>query len=156
MKGSDKGIVLGVIMAVVIAAFYFMALSPKREKASSLGSDLTKLQAQIDQEKQTAQFGEAARQDFPAYYGRLVVLGKAVPSQADTSSLMVQLNAIARRTDVTFAGIALAASGATASGSTSTPSPPSGSSTSGSTSSTSTTPSSGSSSSSSGSSASAS
>ena len=33
MKGSDKAIVLGVVMVVVLGAFYFMALSPKREKA---------------------------------------------------------------------------------------------------------------------------
>ena len=37
MKGSDKAVVLGVVMAVVLGAFYFMVLSPKREKASSLG-----------------------------------------------------------------------------------------------------------------------
>ena len=59
--------------------------------------------------KRTAQYGEQARQQFPTYYGRLVVLGKAVPARADTASLMVQLSAIAHRTDVQFRGISLGA-----------------------------------------------
>jgi Tfp pilus assembly protein PilO len=109
MKGSDKAIVFGVLMAVVLAVFYVKVLSPKREKASSLGEDITKLESQIDQQRQTAQYGEQARQEFPKYYGRLVVMGKAVPARSDTASLMVQLGAVARRTDVEFRGIALGA-----------------------------------------------
>src|SRR3954468_6707370 len=105
MKGSDKGIVLGVVMAVILVGFYVKVLSPKRQEASKLGTENTELQAQIDQQKQTAQFGEAARQEFPAFYGRMVVLGKAVPAQADTASLMVQLNSVANDADVGFDGI---------------------------------------------------
>src|SRR5262249_5727370 len=108
MKGTDKAIVLGVVMAIVLAVFYLKVLSPKREEASKLGKENADLQAQIDQEKQTAQFGEEARQEFPTYYGRMVVLGKAVPAQADTASLMVQLNGLAHHTDVEFDGISLA------------------------------------------------
>ena len=109
MKGSDKAIVLGVVMAVVLAGFYLKVLSPKREEASSLGEDINKLESQIDEQKQTAQYGEQARHQFPTYYGRLVVLGKAVPARADTASLMVQLSGIAHRTDVQFRGITLGA-----------------------------------------------
>src|SRR5712671_5742611 len=92
MKGSDKAIVLGVVMAVVLAVFYFKVLSPKRHEASSLQQDVAGLQAQIDQQKQAAAFGEDARQHFPEYYGRLVVLGKAVPADADSASLLIELN----------------------------------------------------------------
>jgi len=115
VKGSDKAVVMGVIVAVVLAGFYFKVLSPKREKASSLSKEITELQAQVDEQKQLAQFGEDARQHFPSYYGRLVVLGKAVPSNADTPSLLVQLNTLAQRTGVEFNGLALSAgSGGTA------------------------------------------
>ena len=110
MKGSDKAIVLGVVMVVVLAAFYFMVLSPKRDEASTLKQDNAELQSQIDQQKQVAAFAEDARQHFPAYYGRVVVLGKAVPADADTASLLVQLNSIANDTRVSFDGIELAAS----------------------------------------------
>ena len=115
MKGSDKAVVMGVIVAIVLAGFYFKVVSPKREKASSLSTDITMLQSQIAEQQQVAQFAEDARQHFPAYYGRLVVLGKAVPSDADTPSLLVQLNTLAERTGVEFNGLELSADSGSAS-----------------------------------------
>jgi Tfp pilus assembly protein PilO len=151
VKGSDKAIVIGVLMAVLLVGFYLKVLSPKREEASSLKTDITALQSQIDEEKQVVAFGEQARQEFPVFYGRLVVLGKAVPDQADTASLMVQLNTIANRAGVDFEGIELgtasdssgSAATAPASGAASgTPASP-GTSSSGASAGTSTTPSTG-------------
>ena len=127
MKGSDKAVVLGILMAVVLAAFYFMVLSPKRDEASSLSKDITALQGQIDQQKQVAAFAEDAKRHFATYYGRLVVLGKAVPADADTASLLVELNSIAGRTGVTFDGLQLAAS--TSEAATPAATPPAGTST---------------------------
>jgi Tfp pilus assembly protein PilO len=121
MKGSDKAVVMGVIVAVVLAVFYFKVVSPKREKASSLSKDITELQSQVDQQKQLATFGEDARQHFPTYYGRLVVLGKAVPSNADTPSLLVEINSLADRTDVKFGGLQLSAGSGDASTAAATP-----------------------------------
>ncbi len=125
MKGSDKAVVLGVLMAVLLVVFYLAVLAPKREKASQLGKDIDGLKAQVAQQEQTARFGEQARSHFPVYYGRLVVLGKAVPAQADTSSLLVELNGIAEHTNVQFRGISLdssASGGATPAPSTPAPS----------------------------------
>ena len=115
MKGSDKAVVMGVIVAIVLAGFYFKVVSPKRQKASSLSTDITMLQSQIAEQQQVAQFAEDARQHFPAYYGRLVVLGKAVPADADTPSLLVQLNTLADRTGVKFNGLELSADSGSAS-----------------------------------------
>jgi Tfp pilus assembly protein PilO len=132
VKGSDKAILLGVVMALVLAGFYMKVLSPKREEASSLKKDIADLQGQVDQQRQLADFAEAARHDFPTYYGRLVVLGKAVPADADTGSLLVELSSIAGRTGVKFNGLTLAAGSADSSSSaTSTPAPSSGTSTTG-------------------------
>jgi Tfp pilus assembly protein PilO len=148
MKGSDKAIVFGVLMAVVLAVFYFKVLSPKREQASSLKSDVADLQSQIDQQTQAANFGEDARRHFPEYYGRLVVLGKAVPADADSASLLVELNSIADRTGVKFQGLQLSAnsgtdasSAASSTTSSSSTSSSSSSATTGTTATTSTTPS---------------
>jgi Tfp pilus assembly protein PilO len=115
VKASDKAIVMGVVAAVVLAGFYFKVLSPKREHASSLKKEIAELQLQVDQQKQTAAFAEDARRHFPAYYGRLVVLGKAVPADADTSSLLVQLNSVAGRTGVKFDKLQLSDSSSSAS-----------------------------------------
>jgi Tfp pilus assembly protein PilO len=131
VKGSDKGIILGVVFALVLAGFYFKVLSPKREKASALSQDITKLKADIDVQEQSVAYGEDARQHFPAYYGRMVVLGKAVPAQADTASLLVELNSVSGKANVKFNSIELSEGGAgtTSATSTGTPSTSSGSAT---------------------------
>ena len=128
MKGSDKAIVFGVVMAVILGVFYFKVLSPKRHEASSLKHDVADLQAQVDQQKQAANFGEDARQHFPEYYSHLVVLGKAVPADADSASLLVELNSIADRTGVKFKGLQLSASSGTDTSGTTPSTPPSASS----------------------------
>jgi Tfp pilus assembly protein PilO len=120
VKGTDKGIILGVVFALVLAGFYFKVLSPKREKASALSQDITKLKADIDVQKQNIAYGEDARQQFPAYYGRMVVLGKAVPAQADTASLLVELNSVSGKADVKFNSIELSEGSAPASSASST------------------------------------
>jgi Tfp pilus assembly protein PilO len=149
MKGSDKGIVLGVVIAIVLVGFYVKVLSPKREKASQLSADITKLKADIDVQEQNATYGEDARQHFPAYYGRMVVLGKAVPEQADTASLLVQLNSVSTKSHVKFNSLQLSqgtgattasAAGSTGAAGTSTPPGASGTSTTPGASGTSTTP----------------
>jgi Tfp pilus assembly protein PilO len=118
MKVSDKAIVFGVVVAVLAIGFYVMALAPKRQKASDLNDQIDQLHASISQQEAVASFAEDARKDFPRYYGRLVVLGKAVPQQADTGSMLVQLNTIAHETHVNFRSIELGGdSGAAGSGS---------------------------------------
>jgi hypothetical protein len=111
MKGSDKAIVLGVVMAIVLGVFYFKVLGPKRDEAKSLKQDIATLNGQIDQQKQTADYAEQARQRFPVYYSRIVEMGKAAPAQADTASLLVQLNTVGRRNHVEFDALQLSADG---------------------------------------------
>jgi hypothetical protein len=123
MKGNQKSIVAGVAVFVLAVAFYMLVLSPKRAEVSELDSQVTSLEAEVSEQEQMVAFGEQARKEFPRDYGRLVVLGKAVPDAADTASLMVQLNGIADRTNTSFRGIALAEGTGAGEGTTSTPAP---------------------------------
>jgi Tfp pilus assembly protein PilO len=107
VKGTDRIVLLSLVIVGLLAAFYFMILAPKRQEASKLGDEVTQLQTSIDEQNQVAQFAEQAREDFPRYYSRLVVLGKAVPDEADSASMLVQLSGIAARTGVDFRGLSL-------------------------------------------------
>jgi Tfp pilus assembly protein PilO len=147
VRASDRGIIFGVALVALAVGFYLLVLGPKRDEASQLNGQIDDLHASIAQQQQVASFGEQARQQFPRYYGRLVVLGKAVPAQADTSSMLVQLNSIADRSKVEMNSIALTQGGGSSDSSTaSTPAPapsastPSGSSATGSTATTGTPP----------------
>jgi Tfp pilus assembly protein PilO len=126
VKASDRAIIFGVVLAALAIGFYLLVLGPKRNTGSELENQISDLHASISAEQQKASFGEQARKEFPRYYGRLVVLGKAVPQQADTSSMLVQLNSIADRSNVRFSGISLsqgAGTAGTGTSSTSTPAP---------------------------------
>ena len=73
-----------------------LVLSPKREEASSLQDEITQLQSEVAAQQQVVAAAEQARQDFPEDYQKVVTLGKAVPQDDDTSSLLAQLGGISR------------------------------------------------------------
>jgi Tfp pilus assembly protein PilO len=124
MKLSDRGIIFGIAIAGIAIAFYVLVLGPKRDQASELGSQIDDLNASITQQQQVADFAEQARREFPRYYGRLVVLGKAVPARADTSSMLVQLNSVADRSRIRLNSISLTGTGSSAGASSTTSAPP--------------------------------
>jgi Tfp pilus assembly protein PilO len=130
MKVSDKAIVFGVLVGVFAIGFYMLALSPKRQQASELNDQIDQIHSSISQQESVASYAEQARKEFPRYYGRLVVLGKAVPAQADTASMLVQLNSISGRNHLDFRSIELggdagsAGSGSSASAAPATTPPP--------------------------------
>jgi Tfp pilus assembly protein PilO len=126
MRGNERMIFVGVAIVALAVGFYLMVLSPKRDKASELNAQIDQLHGSIELAEQQASYGEQARQDFPKYYGRMVVLGKAAPADADTASLLVQLSSISQQTKLDFRSISVSegagGSGAPAAAPT-TPSP---------------------------------
>jgi Tfp pilus assembly protein PilO len=111
MRSNERLIFVGVAIVALAVGFYLLLLAPKRSKSSELQSQIDQLHASISTAEQQASYGEQARQDFPKYYGRMVVLGKAVPSEADTASLLVQLNSISDQTKLDFRAISVSDGG---------------------------------------------
>jgi hypothetical protein len=105
MSSSTRVLLFVLPVLALVAAFWFLLLAPKREEASELETKVGDLEAQVEQQEQLAATAEAARKDFPRAYRRLVVLGKATPSDDDTSSLLVQLESIAADADVNFVSL---------------------------------------------------
>jgi hypothetical protein len=112
MKTTERAIIFAVAGVVLAVAFYMMLIAPKRQEAADLNTRITELEDSISEQEQVAAFAEQARREFPKYYGRLVTLGKAVPEDADTASMLVQLNSLAGSSGVDFRGITLAGGGA--------------------------------------------
>jgi Tfp pilus assembly protein PilO len=109
MKVSDSTRTIVAILAVVALAilFWVVLISPKRDEASKLATEVEGLQATLAQSQQEVATAEAARRDFPKNYKQLVVLGQAVPAGDETASLLVELNRIAKRSKVKFESITL-------------------------------------------------
>lgn len=111
MKSSDRTILVGVAVLGLLAAAWFMLLSPKRAELTKLNEEVAELELSAGEQEQLALAGEAAKASFDANYHRLVVLGKAVPGDDDTASLLVQTSALAGRAGLEFRTLNLSAGG---------------------------------------------
>ncbi|MET0559259.1 MAG: hypothetical protein ABW065_11380 [Solirubrobacterales bacterium] len=108
------------IVAALATAFWVMLLSPKRDEADKLAGEVVTLEASLSQHQSEVEAGELARSNFAGDYQHLVVLGKAVPADAETASLLVQLNKLADQTHVGFETLTLNSSGGEETGAVST------------------------------------
>ena len=108
LSANNRLILVALAIAGLAAAFWILMLAPKREEATELGAEVERLEASVAQHRAEAEEAEAARDEFPAAYQELVVLGKAVPGDDDTASLLVQLNGIAKSAGIRFGELSLA------------------------------------------------
>jgi Tfp pilus assembly protein PilO len=111
VSSSNRLIVSILIVTALAVGFWMLLLGPKREEADELSSKAGQLQITLSEAESKAAQATAARQEFPADYRRLVVLGQAVPAGDETSSLLVELSSTAAHTGVNFDSIQLEGSG---------------------------------------------
>jgi Tfp pilus assembly protein PilO len=109
---SSNRLILAMLAIVAVAAtFWMFVLSPKREEAAKLATEVTQAEESLALHQAEVEQAVAARKLFPVAYEDLVVLGKAVPGDAETASLLVELNRIAGRSKVRFETLTLASGG---------------------------------------------
>jgi Tfp pilus assembly protein PilO len=112
MKAAAKkntNLAIGAMLVVAVGAFAFWALllSPKRDEAAKLSEQIKTVETSLSQHRAEAQTAAAAKESFSTDYEHLVVLGKAVPREAETPSLLIQLEAIAAKSGVEFESLEL-------------------------------------------------
>ena len=101
--------ILAAVVAVALAGFgfYHFALAPKRDEVARLDSELTKKTAEIAAAKAQLAGYEQAKASYKRNYTTLARLGKAVPTDDDVRSLVVQLEGAADESGVDFEKIEL-------------------------------------------------
>lgn len=110
-KSSNKLILAMLVVVALAAAFWILLLSPKRQEAGDLSKQVETVEVSLAQHRAEAATALAARKQFPTNYGQLVVLGKAVPRDSETASLLVQLQHISEHAGVRFEEFSLASEG---------------------------------------------
>jgi Pilus assembly protein, PilO len=106
LTDRDRKILIAIVPVVVLVAYWFLLLAPKREEASTAKADLATQQQRVETARAAANAAQGAKQDFDASYAQVVRLGKAIPSTVDMPSLLVQLDAAAAGTGIRFTKIA--------------------------------------------------
>jgi Tfp pilus assembly protein PilO len=110
-KAAQVALTAGALLFVAMAG-YFALIAPKHHTAASLKSQTAAVQAQIDQNRSTA-FTKA----LPAVRSASVFsLTQAMPSELDTPEVLLQLNALAHASGISFDQIQPGVGGADAVG----------------------------------------
>ena len=99
-------ILLVLVVAVLAGGGYWkLALAPKRAQAAELEERVSVAEAQLAQQQALVNTYRGAQKDYKANYETVVRLGKAVPTDDDTRSLLVQLDTSAKRAGADFDAI---------------------------------------------------
>jgi Tfp pilus assembly protein PilO len=108
MKNESAKTALAVVFVIAIAAaFWLILLAPKRDQANELKDQAATLSSELESAQAQANEALAAKKDFAADYAQLVQLGKAVPADAATPSLLVELETLGTLTRTSFDSISL-------------------------------------------------
>jgi hypothetical protein len=109
-------ILIVVVLTVLAGGGYFkLVLAPKQKEADALAVQVATKQQELAQTQALIATYKGARDDYKHNYATVVRLGKAVPTDDDTRSLLVQLDTSAKRSGVAFDTINVSATGSTGS-----------------------------------------
>jgi Tfp pilus assembly protein PilO len=114
----NKILIPVVAVLAAVAAFWFLALAPKREEIARLDGEISVKQTALEQSKLQVVSYTKAKGDYRANYAKLTRLGKAVPGDDDVRSLLIQLDDAARRAKVDFTTLNVGGGSGAASGDT--------------------------------------
>lgn len=113
MTKNPKLLIAIVALVAALGAYWMLVLSPKREQISKLDGKVAAAKADLQQAQATLSTYERAQDDYKTNYATVVRLGKAMPADDDVRSLLVQLDAAAKRSNVDFGRITVGGSTAT-------------------------------------------
>jgi hypothetical protein len=124
VTARDRIVIMIVLAVGAVVAGWMLVVSPKRDQAATLSTQISAQQTQLDTARGQLAAGESARRAFAGQYTELAKLGEAVPPDDDVPSLIYQVQNAAHGANVSFRGLQLTNAGGGAS-----PSPSSSSST---------------------------
>jgi Tfp pilus assembly protein PilO len=98
-------LIAAVVAIAAVAAYWMLALTPKREEAAALSGSIATKQGELKVAEAELAAYETAKAAYKANYSLVARLGKAVPVDDDVRSLLVQLNTAAGKSKVDFRAI---------------------------------------------------
>jgi Tfp pilus assembly protein PilO len=117
MTGRDRIVLIGVIVVALLGAGWMLVVSPKRQEAAKLETQVTEAQTHLSSAESQLSSARAAQSQYTKAYASIVSLGKAVPPNQEVPSLIYQLSHATNQKKLEFTSIV---SGAGSSGSSAT------------------------------------
>jgi hypothetical protein len=111
VTSRDRIAAIAVGSVVLLAAFWFLMLGPKRKDAAALSTKITQAQTRLDTARKATAAAVGARTRYDEDYAAVARLGKAVPADDDVASLVYQLDHVSRDSHIDFRSIKLNTTG---------------------------------------------
>lgn len=111
MTKRDRMMLIGVLAVVLLGGFWFLVITPQRKAAADVQSRLTAAQNDLSSAQSKLSAGKAARDAFQRDRTTVIKLGRVVPQSDDVPTLLLQLEALAKRENVKFTKYAINNSG---------------------------------------------
>jgi hypothetical protein len=105
MKGRDRIVLMVVAVAAALVVGWMIVVSPERQKASKLGSEVATAQSELSTAEGQLASARAAQSQYSSAYASVVRIGKAVPPDDEVPSLIYQLSQATHEHDVGFDSI---------------------------------------------------
>ena len=107
MGGSDRTVLIVVPLVALALGFWLLVIGPKRSDSADLQTQIDGLNASISAAEAQVASAEAARDQFPKTYAKLVTLGRAVPEDGDQATFINDMANIGKSNNVQFRDFAL-------------------------------------------------
>lgn len=111
MTGRDRIVLIAVSTLAILGAVWLMVVSPERQQAAKLKSQVSAASAQLETAETQVANARGAQRRYTAAYASIVSLGKAVPPGEEVPSLMYQLAQASNQRKVAFSSIVSGISG---------------------------------------------
>jgi len=118
MIGRDRIVLISAVTLVVLAAVWLLAISPEREQASKLSTEVSTAQTQLSTAEGQVASARQAQSQYATAYASIVSLGKAVPPGQEVPSLIYQLDQASNQKHVEFSSITSSSGASSSSAST--------------------------------------
>lgn len=102
MTERDRKLLMIFAVVVLLGGYWFLILGGKRAAVADAESALTDAQTALESAEAQAQQGQIEKKRYPVSYARVMRMGKAIPTDGDFPSLLVQINDVAADSDVNF------------------------------------------------------
>ena len=105
MSRTFRILIVAVVAFGAVGGYWKLVLAPKRAQVAELDQKVAFQQAELVQTQNLIASYQGARDQYKTNYATVARLGKAVPTDDDMRSLVVQLDAAAKRSNVAFNSI---------------------------------------------------
>ncbi len=120
MTTRDRLVLMTVVVLGVLGAGWMLGVSPERQKAAKLDTEVSAAQATLATAQSQLAEAQGAQSQYSTAYASVVKLGKAVPADEEVPSLVYELDQATHQKDVEFTSITTGTSGSSTSSASST------------------------------------